>query len=100
MYKSSLGEIKHYQNELTNVEIKILSLRTALLSDDEDNLKYILVELLKTERNYILKKDETTIDIEKHKSEFELNKLFLQYLPNIDSFKNAMFNSDDKKSKE
>ena len=87
LYKSSLGEIKFYQNELTNIEFKTLSLRIALLSDNEENLIKLTNDLMAIERNQILKKDETTLSLEKYKTESEFNKFFIERIPTLEMFK-------------
>ncbi|MBV9928159.1 MAG: hypothetical protein JOZ96_24280 [Acidobacteria bacterium] len=67
LYKTGLSDIKYYQNEITNVELKLTALRAALSIDDIDILGSVIVELAKTERNFILKTGETTIELEKLK---------------------------------
>ena len=98
LYKSSLGEIKFYQNELTNIEFKTLSLRIALMNGDEEMLKSMITELLKIERNQIIKKDETTISLEKHKIDNELNRFFVQSIPNLDKFKEFIYSQEKKEN--
>lgn len=83
IYKNNLQEIQYYQNELTNIEFKTLALKTALLSDDEKNIGSILNELLKTERNQVFKAGETTMDMEKYKSENEFHKHLIDKFFNI-----------------
>jgi hypothetical protein len=65
LYKLNLDDVKYYQNELTNMEAKILSCRAALLNDDKQTMKQIALTLSKTERNFVLKKGETTTELEK-----------------------------------
>ena len=67
MYSSGLNEIKYFQNELTNVEAQFIALRRAIQSDDRESLTKILQILAATERNFVLKKGETTVDLEKSK---------------------------------
>ena len=69
LYKTGLDDIKYYQNEITNVELKISALKVSLAADDKEILKLVVEELAKAERNFILKKDETTVELEKFKSE-------------------------------
>lgn len=83
LYKSCLVDIKYYQNELTNVELKMVSLKTALASQEQDTVKMVIAELSKTERNSILKKDETTIELEKFKAEHTGSKEFLDKLSEL-----------------
>ncbi|ERP96256.1 hypothetical protein Q674_05700 [Acinetobacter sp. COS3] len=65
LYKRSLDEIKYFQNEMTNLEGKYLALYLARQSGNFKLLSNALDTLLKTERNFVLKKDETTIELEK-----------------------------------
>ena len=69
LYKTGLDDIKYYQNEITNVELKISALKVSLAAEDKEILKFVVEELAKAERNFILKKDETTVELEKFKSE-------------------------------
>lgn len=66
LYKQSLIEIKYFQNELTNVESKYLGVK--LSSGDESVLLAEAVKnLLSTERNFVLGKGQSTVEIEKGK---------------------------------
>ena len=67
IYKRNLEDIKYLNNERTNIDLKLISLRTAIVHNDTEALKSVIVELSKTERNFILKKDESTVDVEKSK---------------------------------
>lgn len=67
LYKQSLDDIKFYQNELTNIEAKYLSLQIAKKTNNHKLITTILEELVKTERNFILEKGQSTIEIEKEK---------------------------------
>ena len=44
-------------------------LETSIIHNDNDSLIVVLSDLSKTERNFILQKDESTVDIEKNKIE-------------------------------
>lgn len=65
LYKSSLSEIKYFQNELTNIESRQLALRAATDSKEPSLLADVIGKLASTERNHILSKDQTTIELEK-----------------------------------
>jgi hypothetical protein len=67
LYKTSLQEIKYFQNEMTNVEAKHIALRSALDFNNEEMVKTVVNALAGTERNHILNKDQTTVDLEKAK---------------------------------
>ena len=69
LYKFNLSEIKFIQNELTSIESKLLAIRIAIEHEDKEVIKYVVESLMKTERNFILEKGQTTIDIEKMKSD-------------------------------
>lgn len=69
LYKNNLSEIKYFQNEITNLNFKITSLKTAIKTEDKQTLSQIITNFSLTERNFILKKDETTEKIETNKLE-------------------------------
>lgn len=71
LYKSNLGEIKYYQNEMTNLEMKQIAVISAQNNANEFDLKEILTLLAKTERNQILEKGQSTIEIEQAKLEMK-----------------------------
>lgn len=67
LYKSSLLEIKYYQNELTNIESKRIALKTATALGKDDLENNFINIMANTERNFVLKQGETTVEIEKSK---------------------------------
>ena len=67
LYKSSLSEIKYFQNEMTNVEAKQAALTISLDEDDKTVRSDIVKMLANTERNSVLKKGETTVELERVK---------------------------------
>ncbi|MCP9755144.1 hypothetical protein EGI26_08265 [Lacihabitans sp. CCS-44] len=72
LYRRNQDEIKFWNNEKTNLDIKLFALGIA--ADDEEVgektfMQGIVLELLKTERNNILKKEDTTVEIERAKLE-------------------------------
>ncbi len=67
LYKLNLNDMKYFQNELTSVELKLSSITTAINFGKETDISEITQELSKTERNFILRKDETTVELEKSK---------------------------------
>ncbi len=60
LYRYSLTEIKYFQNELTNVEARWVALR-ASVEQDEETRREVVRSLATTERNFVLKKGETTV---------------------------------------
>lgn len=67
LYKASLSEIKYFQNELTNVEQRNIALISALESEDKEIIKDVVAKIARTERNHVLEKGQTTIELEKVK---------------------------------
>jgi len=86
LYKLGLEEIKYFQNELTNVESKFIAIEVAYISKDNKAMRTALELLAETERNFILKKGETTVALEKAKSESENMQNIIKAVPNL--FKN------------
>ncbi len=70
LYKSNLGVIQNYQSELNNVDFKILSIVTILLGshkEKEIHLKELITNISNSQWNRVLKKDETTVELQKLK---------------------------------
>jgi len=83
LYKSNLQEIKYFNNEKTNVDFKLITLKTALFQEDIEMIKICLSELIKTERNFVLKKDESTVEIEKIKNDAVSSKVYTEILERL-----------------
>ena len=71
LYKSNLSEIKYFQNELTNIEAKFVSLRTAILGNNDSVAAEVIKSLSATERNFVLEKGQSTVELEHHKMDKE-----------------------------
>ena len=69
LYKSGLGDIKYYQNELTNLEARFLALELASLSSQPGDMPSLLQGLSSIDRNVVLKAGDSTVEIEKMKLE-------------------------------
>lgn len=77
LYKSNLGVIQSYQNELTNVDFKIISIITIILSEDankESNLKELISQISLSQWNGVLKNGETTAELQKIKENNSFDK--------------------------
>ncbi|RFB68596.1 MULTISPECIES: hypothetical protein [unclassified Herbaspirillum] len=83
LYRDGLAEIKYFQNELTNVQSKILAVEMAIGSGIKDALPASVAALSQTERNFILQKDQTTVELEKAKSDSELSRSILKVVPSL-----------------
>lgn len=69
LYKVGLEEIKYFQNEMTNIEQRELALSVSLLQDDTSVRSSILQLIAATDRNNVLEKGQSTIELEKAKIE-------------------------------
>lgn len=83
LYKSSLNEIKFFQNELTTIEMKIIGLETALYSNDISKLDQAITLFVNCERNFILDKDKTTVELEKYKNDNNSIKEYASLLKDV-----------------
>lgn len=83
LYRSNLNDVKYYQNEMTNIEFKILSLKSALMTEDKETLREIISTTNKIERNFILQKGETTVEIETSKNQNKFDKSFTDNLNSL-----------------
>jgi multisubunit Na+/H+ antiporter MnhE subunit len=71
LYKTNLEDVKYFHNERTNIDSKIIALKTSLLVEKDDILIEIIKSFSNVERNFILKKEETTVNIERIKMDNE-----------------------------
>jgi hypothetical protein len=71
LYRSNLAEIKYFQNETTNIESRLLALRVALSVKSDELTKDVVAQLARTERNFVIDKGHTTIDLERARLENE-----------------------------
>jgi hypothetical protein len=91
LYKSGLGEIKYFQNELTNIEMKFVSLDSALRFKNDDSINSVINEFSKTERNFVLDKGQSTVDIERSRLEVNgQNSAYLLCLSLSNQSKNSL----------
>ncbi|ADR23393.1 hypothetical protein MATR_27570 [Marivirga tractuosa] len=75
LYKATLSDIKYFNNEKTNIDFKIISLKAALNTSNDQIIQLMLQELIKTERNFKLGKGESTVELEKSKNEVANNEI-------------------------
>ncbi|WP_343587480.1 hypothetical protein [Flavobacterium sp.] len=83
LYKATLTDIKYFNNEKTNVDFKIISLKTALNTGDSKLIQTMVKELIKTERNFKLSKDESTVELEKMKNDSNNNQIIFKMLEKL-----------------
>jgi hypothetical protein len=83
IYKKNLSDIKYFHNEKTNIDMKLIAIKSALATKNETIIQVSIEELAKTERNFILKKGESTIEIEKEKIDIRNSKNIIDALKDI-----------------
>jgi len=80
LYKQSLSEIKYFQNEITNIESKYLGLQLAVNSGKEDSVQKVIDSLIATERNFVLEKGQSTVELEKNRQELKQSSELIKIL--------------------
>jgi hypothetical protein len=83
LYKGGLSEIKYFQNELTNIESKLTAAEFSYVTNNQEGLRLAIEALSKTERNFILEKGQTTVELERAKSESELTRNIIKTIPRL-----------------
>lgn len=83
LYKSGLAEIKYFQNEITNLELKFFALKAAMLAGSPELLKDVVATLVASERNHVLEKGQSTIELEKYRVEQNTAGEVLRLLPKL-----------------
>jgi hypothetical protein len=63
LYKSSLAEIKYFQNEATNIEHNFVDLEAAISIEDKTLIEKCIYTFLAVERNPVMGKNQTTREI-------------------------------------
>lgn len=69
LYKNGIDDIKYYQNEMTNLGQKYSALITSIKVDSIN--EKILIEMVKNERNFKIKKDERIIAENNDRMEYD-----------------------------
>jgi hypothetical protein len=77
LYRYSIFEIKYFQNEITGAQFKLLALVSAMRTKDTKIVDKLCLELAKTERNFVLKKGESTVALQREGIERDYeNRIF------------------------
>lgn len=76
LYREDRAMIRYFRNEITNLESRALALKTSITFAQPDNLGKLLIALMATERNFVLKKGERVLsDLVYENNEIILEKL-------------------------
>lgn len=71
LYRGGLQEIKYFRNEMTNIMSRQIALRAAMPMLEPETIARIVLNLAETERNFVLKKGESTVGLEQNRLERE-----------------------------
>ena len=80
LYNQTLSELRFIHNEITNIEMKSSGLQTAIASSDDKSISDAVKNAINTERNFILEKGKTTVDLERSRQENESSFVILSTL--------------------
>lgn len=83
LYSASLTETKYYQNELTNIDAQYLALQSATNIADAKLVGEVISLLAKTERNFVLQKGQSTVDVERSRLSTEQRNTLSQALAKL-----------------
>ena len=83
LYRESIDRIRYYQNEITNIESKKIAILAFVISDKDATSASIIESLLTVDRNILMKKGETTVELEKLKIENNSTKNLLNNLKDL-----------------
>jgi hypothetical protein len=83
LYKQSLSEIKYFQNEITNIESRQLAVSITSNDKNPELMSRIVENLSCTERNFILNKDQTTVELERERLSGNANASVLSALKDV-----------------
>src|SRR5579863_468990 len=84
LYVANENDLKHNRNELTNIEAKMMALQLSKTADTASK-KEVIKTLLKTERNFTLKRNERTIsaDVNEYNDIKALLERLVSKLPGV-----------------
>lgn len=82
MYRRCYYDRKYYSNEMTNIELKLLALKHAREVDNQELTSLVITEIAKTDRNHIIRRGETTLELEREKIGESMMEKFLACFEN------------------
>lgn len=83
LYKNGFDEVKYYQNELTNIDSKVLGIKFLKGVKNEELMGEVIKNLMATERNFILEKGQSTVSLEQEKLKNHAEKNVTEVLKEI-----------------
>jgi hypothetical protein len=80
IFSSTLADVKYTHNEMTNLESKIISILWSVNQSDDKSFRDSVSKLAQTERNFIIRKGETTADLERERIAMQSSKMMFDGL--------------------
>lgn len=88
MYKSELLSIQYYQDELTSIESRKIALMFSVIHDSQEDISKAIDCLVNIDRNFKMDATQTTVDLEKLKTENSFIKAQMDSM--VEIFKGAL----------
>lgn len=88
MYKSELLSIQYYQDELTSIESRKIALMFSVIHNSQEDISKAIECLVNIDRNFKMDATQTTVDLEKLKTENSFIKAQMDSM--VDFFKGAL----------
>ncbi|MCK7339739.1 hypothetical protein [Enterobacter cloacae] len=83
LYKNGFEEVKYFQNELTNIDSKVLGIKFLKDVRNEELMGEVIRNLMATERNFILEKGQSTVSLEQQRLRNDEGKNVAEVLKEI-----------------
>lgn len=80
LYKNGFEEVKYFQNELTNIDSKVLGIKFLKDVRNEELMGEVIKNLMATERNFVLEKGQSTVSLEQQKIKSETEKNIMEIM--------------------
>jgi len=89
LYKNGFDEVKYFQNELTNIEAKVLAIKFLRDMKNEELMSEVIKSLMTTERNFVLMKGQTTVGLEKERIKGLEDRSIISMVKELMKFKSS-----------
>ncbi|WBU47616.1 hypothetical protein PF050_14060 [Kosakonia pseudosacchari] len=80
LYKNGFEEVKYFQNELTNIDSKVLGIKFLKDVRNEELMGEVIKNLMSTERNFVLEKGQSTVSLEQQKIKSDSEKNIMEIM--------------------
>ncbi|MCE6959380.1 hypothetical protein LAZ40_09980, partial [Cereibacter sphaeroides] len=67
LFSATLAEIRYVQNEITNIEMRLVALYSLRGSRRDEDLSLVIGKLMEIERNSVIDRGQTTVEIERQR---------------------------------